>query len=68
MEQVQVPPAPQKQNQNQNYINACKIYDLQAFVFQASHKIFNIYQSVGAEFGGLDNSLPQRTQNYPFFS
>jgi len=26
---------------------------LQAFMFLTSRKIFNIYQSVGAEFGGL---------------
>ena len=28
-----------------------------AFIFQANHKIFNIYQSVGAEFGGLEKQI-----------
>jgi len=52
---VRLPPAPLLHYQN--YSNACKINDLQAFVFLANHKTFNIYQSVGAEFGGLEKQM-----------
>jgi len=44
------PPAPQKTTYNSN---ACKIYDLQAFVFLVNHQIFLIFRSIGTEFGEL---------------